>query len=152
MAIQILPDLLKEALEKHPRPDCIAGKQHGKWVTYSTEDVFRKAQTVARALLHLGLKKGDRIALVSPNRPEWNFVDLGRRPLLALSPCPSTQTPSPKDYEYIINHAECRLLFCSGGEIYQKIQSILPNCPFRRKKSMSLIPRREPKPLRAFSL
>jgi len=128
MAIQILPDLLKEALEKHPRPDCIAGKQHGKWVTYSTEDVFRKAQTVAQALLHLGLKKGDRIALVSPNRPEWNFVDLGAVSIGVIT-VPLYANSIAKDYEYIINHAECRLVFCSGGEIYQKIQSILPNCP-----------------------
>jgi len=128
MAIQILPDLLKEALEKHPRPDCIAGKQHGKWVTYSTEDVFRKAQTVARALLHLGLKKGDRIALVSPNRPEWNFVDLGAVSIGVIT-VPLYANSIAKEYEYIINHAECRLVFCSGGEIYQKIQSILPNCP-----------------------
>ncbi len=128
MAIHILPDILKEALEKYPRPDCIAAKVHGRWVTYSTEDVARKSQTVARALLHLGLKKGDRIALVSPNRPEWNFVDLGAVSIGVIT-VPLYANSISKDYEYVINHAECRLVFCSGGEIYQKVKSILPNCP-----------------------
>ncbi len=128
MAIRILPDILKEALEKYPRPDCIAGKAQGKWVTYSTEEVARKSQTVARALLHLGLQKGDRIALVSQNRPEWNFVDLGAVSIGVIV-VPLYANSIAKDYEYIINHAECRIVFCSGGEIYQKVKSILPNCP-----------------------
>lgn len=128
MTIHVLPDILKEALEKYPRPDCIAAKVHSKWVTYSTEEVARKSQTVARALLHLGLKKGDRIALVSPNRPEWNFVDLGAVSIGVIT-VPLYANSIPKDYEYVINHAECRLVFCSGGEIYQKVKSILPKCP-----------------------
>ncbi len=128
MAIHILSDGLKEALEKYARPDCIAGKAHGKWVTYSTEEVSRKAQTVARALLHLGLKKGDRIALVSNNRPEWNFVDLGAVSIGVIV-VPLYANSIAKDYEYVINHAECRLVFSAGGDIYQKLKSILPNCP-----------------------
>ncbi len=128
MAIHILSDILKEALEKYPRPDCIAGKAHGKWVTYSTEEVSRKAQTVARALLQLGLKKGDRIALVSNNRPEWNFVDLGAISIGVIV-VPLYANSIAKDYEYVINHAECRLVFSAGGDIYQKLKSILPNCP-----------------------
>ncbi len=128
MTPRLLSDFLQEALEKYPRPDCIAAKAQGQWLTYSTEQVAHKAQIVARALLRLGLKKGDRIALVSPNRPEWNFVDLGAVSIGVIV-VPLYANAIAKDYEYIINHAECRLVFCSGGEIYQKVKSILPHCP-----------------------
>lgn len=128
MEIKVLPDFLAEALSHHPRPDCIAGKKEGQWVRYSTQDVQNKADAVSRALLRLGLKKGDRIALVSPNRPEWNFVDLGAIQI-GVVVVPLYANSIPKDYEYIIQHAECRLVFCSGGEVYQKVRQILDHCP-----------------------
>lgn len=127
MEIRTLPDILQAQLAS-PRPDAIAGKQRGQWRTYSTQEVARIADTVSRAFLKLGLQKGDRVALVSPNRPEWNFVDLGAIQLgLVVVPLYANSVAS--DYEYILNHSESRVLFCSGGDVWQKIQSILPNCP-----------------------
>ncbi len=127
MQIRTLPDILQAQLA-HPRPDAIAGKKGGQWRTYSTQEVAQIADTVSRALLKIGLQKGDRVALVSPNRPEWNFVDLGAVQL-GLVVVPMYANSIASDYEYILNHSESRVLFCSGGEIWQKVQSILPNCP-----------------------
>lgn len=127
MEIRRLHDILAEQLQS-PRPDAIAGKKNGAWQTYSTQEVARLADTVSRALLKLGIQKGDRIALVSPNRPEWNFIDLGAIQIGAIV-VPMYANSVAKDYEYILQHSESRVLFCSGGEVWQKIQSILPNCP-----------------------
>ncbi|GIV24492.1 MAG: AMP-dependent synthetase [Bacteroidia bacterium] len=127
MQIRKLPDILQAQLA-HPRPDAIAGKKGGQWHTYSTQEVAQIADIVSRALLKIGLQKGDRVALVSPNRPEWNFVDLGAIQL-GLVVVPMYANSIASDYEYILNHSESRVLFCSGGEIWQKVQSILPNCP-----------------------
>ncbi|MEN2992215.1 MAG: long-chain fatty acid--CoA ligase [Bacteroidia bacterium] len=131
MEIRRLHDFLTEQLQ-NPRPDAIAAKKQGRWVTYSTQEVARLADTVSRALLALGLKKGDRIALVSPNRPEWNFVDLGAVQIGVIV-VPMYANSIAKEYEYIIQHSESRLLFCSGGDIWQKVRSILPNCPTLEK-------------------
>jgi len=131
MQIRTLPDILQAQLA-HPRPDAIAGKKGGQWRTYSTQEVAQIADTVSRALLKLGLQKGDRVALVSPNRPEWNFVDLGAIQL-GLVVVPMYANSIASDYEYILNHSESRVLFCSGGEVWQKVQSILPNCPNLKK-------------------
>ena len=127
MEIRRLHDILTEQLQS-PRPDAIAAKKGGTWKTYSTQEVARIADTVSRAFLKLGIQKGDRIALVSPNRPEWNFVDLGAIQIGAIV-VPMYANSVAKDYEYILQHSESRILFCSGGEVWQKVQSILPNCP-----------------------
>lgn len=127
MEIRRLHDILAEQLQS-PRPDAIAGKKAGQWRAYSTQEVAHFADTVSRAFLKLGCKKGDRIALVSNNRPEWNFVDLGAIQI-GLIVVPMYANSVAKDYEYILQHSESRFLFCAGGDIWKKIQSILPNCP-----------------------
>ncbi|MEN3040121.1 MAG: long-chain fatty acid--CoA ligase [Bacteroidia bacterium] len=132
MEIRRLHDILAEQLQKGGRPDAIAAKKEGKWRTYSTQEVAQIADTVSKALIKLGIKKGDRIALVSPNRPEWNFVDLGAVQI-GVVVVPMYANSIAKDYEYIIQHSESRLLFCSGGEIWQKVASILPQCPTLEK-------------------
>ncbi|MCX7764481.1 MAG: long-chain fatty acid--CoA ligase [Bacteroidia bacterium] len=128
MEIKRLHDILAEQLQKGGRPDAIAAKKEGRWRTYSTQEVAEIADKVSRSLLKLGIRKGDRIALVSPNRPEWNFLDLGAVQIGAIV-VPMYANSIAKDYEYIIQHSESRLLFCSGGEIWQKISSILSACP-----------------------
>ncbi|MCS6895696.1 MAG: long-chain fatty acid--CoA ligase [Bacteroidia bacterium] len=132
MEIKRLHDILAEQLQKGGRPDAIAAKKNGRWQTYSTQEVAQIADTVSRALLRLGIKKGDRIALVSPNRPEWNFVDLGAVQIGAIV-VPMYANSVAKDYEYIIQHSESRVLFCSGGEVWQKVSSILAHCPTLEK-------------------
>nr|BAL55283.1 hypothetical conserved protein [uncultured Bacteroidetes bacterium] len=127
MEIRRLHDILEEQLQ-HPRPDAIAGKKQGEWRTYSTQEVAQLADALSRAFLKLGLKKGDRIALVANNRPEWNFVDLGAIQI-GLVVVPMYANSIPADYEYILNHSESRILFCAGGDIWQKVRSILPHCP-----------------------
>lgn len=127
MEIRRLHDLLTEQLQS-PRPDAIAAKKDGTWKTYSTQEVARIADTASRAFLKLGIQKGDKVALVSPNRPEWNFIDLGAIQIGAIV-VPMYANSVAKDYEYILQHSESRILFCSGGEVWQKVQSILPNCP-----------------------
>ncbi|MCS7297133.1 MAG: long-chain fatty acid--CoA ligase [Bacteroidia bacterium] len=128
MEIRRLHDLLAEQLSKGGRPDAIAAKKGGRWQTYSTQEVAHLADVVSRALLKFGLQKGDRIALVSPNCPEWNFVDLGAVQI-GIVVVPLYANAIATDYEYIIQHSESRLLFCSGGEVWEKVKSILPRCP-----------------------
>lgn len=125
-------DFLTRQLQERPRSDCLAAKVNGQWKTYSTEEVQKIVDTVSRALLKLGLQKGDKIALVSPNRPEWNFIDLGVQQIGAIT-VPMYANSTPSDYEYIINHSESKLLFTSGGEVGEKIQSILSACPQLQK-------------------
>ncbi|MFN7159343.1 MAG: AMP-binding protein, partial [Erythrobacter cryptus] len=66
---------LRRADEKGDAP-FLGRKQRGQWVTLSWREVADQVCLLAEALRGLGLKDGDRVALVSENRPEWCIADL----------------------------------------------------------------------------
>ncbi|MCK5838933.1 MAG: long-chain fatty acid--CoA ligase, partial [Bacteroidales bacterium] len=79
-------------------------------------------------LLALGVKKGDKIATISNNRPEWNFIDMGALQIGAVH-VPIYPTISEGDYKFILNHAEVKYVFVAGKELFRKIEPILPDVP-----------------------
>jgi long-chain acyl-CoA synthetase len=76
-------------------------------------------------MLALGIKPGDRVGIVSGNRPEWNMVDFAIMQIGAVS-IPIYPTISQDDYRYILNHAEMRMIFIEGKELRNKLKPILP--------------------------
>ena len=79
-------------------------------------------------MLQLGVKPGDKIATISNNRPEWNFLDMGILQIGAVH-VPIYPTISESDYKYILAHSEVKYVFISGKEIMRKIEHILPEIP-----------------------
>ena len=77
MAITRVFDLLPYNLEKFPVADMLAHKENGNWTKFSTQKVTDIIDNVSRGLLALGIVKDDKVAVMSPNRPEWNFCDFG---------------------------------------------------------------------------
>src|SRR5665648_348414 len=76
MTVKRTFDILEHCLENYPRADAVAGKYDNRWVPFSTEQFARQSELLALGLMALGMKKGDRVATVSGNRPEWSFVDM----------------------------------------------------------------------------
>src|SRR5215831_13791093 len=114
--------------EKFPKRDCLNEKVNGQWISYSTQQVIDEVNRVSRALLASGINKGDKISIVSNNRPQWNFVDLGTMQIGAIT-VPVYPTISDEDYVYIMNNAETKMLFVSNEELYQRIQNIRSRIP-----------------------
>ncbi len=127
MEIKRLFDLLPY-YEKtfRPKEDVLAGKENGKWVKYDIQAIRRMANDISYGLLRLGIKKGDKIATISPNRPEWNIIDMAILQIGAVH-VPIYPTISESDYKYILNHSEVKYIFVSGWELYRKIKHIVPN-------------------------
>ena len=126
--ISRLFDVLDYQLANFPKPDSISAKENGKWKNYSTQEVKNIVDNVSLSLLKLGLKKDDKVALISPNCPEWNFIDLGTLQLgCQLVPLYPTSTSS--DFQYTINHSESKIVFVYGQEHYDKIQKIRGELP-----------------------
>ncbi len=111
-----------------PKEDVLAGKEDGKWVRYSIDDYIDAANSISYGLLALGLEKGDRIATISNNRPEWNFVDMGALQVGVIH-VPIYPNISESDYRYILRHSEARYVFISGREQLRKIEHLLPEIP-----------------------
>lgn len=108
-----------------PKDDCLAGKINKEWVKYSLKDFRNYADIISSALINLGIEKGDKIATISSNRPEWNFVDFGVLQIGAVH-VPIYPTISEQDYRYILNHSEVKVLFVEDAFLYKKIKHILP--------------------------
>ena len=106
------------------KDNVLAGKENGKWILHDLEKYQKTASYISCALLKLGIKKGDKIATISNNRPEWNFVDMGIMQIGAVH-VPIYPTISTEDYEYVLKHAGVKYVFVSGNEIIRKIGHIL---------------------------
>lgn len=119
-------DLLPHYSEKYkPKDDALAGKENGKWITYSISAYREMADNISYALIKSGIKPGDMVATIMPSRPEWNMIDMGIMQAGAVH-VPIYPTISESDYKYILNHAGVKCLFITGKDIYRKIEHILP--------------------------
>src|SRR5690606_28049047 len=101
----------------------------GKWVSLSTSEFIDKANQVSRGLLKLGVKKGDKIGLISTNnRTEWNVMDMGILQLGALN-VPIYPQISEEEYSYVLQHSEAVFCFVSDEEVYEKVKNIRHKIP-----------------------
>jgi long-chain acyl-CoA synthetase len=116
-------------LEKFNLEIALATKYNGKWVTTSSKEYLERANTISRALLRLGVKPNDKIALISKNnRTEWNIMDIGILQLGAQN-VPIYPTISEDDYAYVLNHSEAKYCFVSCAEVYEKVKSVQDQVP-----------------------
>ena len=116
-------------LEKHPLTDALVTKYGNEWIKTSTQDYIDKSNAFSRGLLRLGVKKNDKIAVISSNnRTEWNIADIGILQTGAQN-VPIYPTISEDDQEYILNH--CGAIYCivSDQGLFEKISSIKSKVP-----------------------
>src|SRR5690554_5595418 len=121
-------DILDKYLQEFPRKDALGGKDNGSWYTYSTEEYYNKSHQFAMGLLALGLKKGDKIATVTANRPEWNFADMGMA-MTGMVHVPIYPTIGEEEYRYILEHSGARLLLVGDRKLYDKLKPIFNSLP-----------------------
>ena len=119
--------------EHAPLEKSFTTKYNGKWESLSTENFISQSRSISRALVGLGIKAGDKIAMISSNnRSEWSVIDVGLLTLGAVN-IPIYPTISSKDYEYILNHSESIYCFVSDQEVYDKVKSIQKNVKSLKK-------------------
>lgn len=121
-------DLLTLQVEKRPDKPFISSKVqtgNGKeWKTYTFSETQEQSNRVSQLLLNLGLKKDDKIAIISSNRCEWNFVDLGSQQI-GLINVPMYPTIAEKDYDFIFNDAHVQYAFVGDETILAKVKPLL---------------------------
>ena len=116
-------DILDRYLKEFPRKDALGGKKDGGWYTYSTGEYIEKSHQFAMGLMAMGLKKGDKVATVTTNRPEWNFADMGMA-MTGVIHVPIYPTIGEDEYKYILHHAEVKILIVGDQKLYEKIYPI----------------------------
>lgn len=132
-------DCLQYQLDKFPKADMLTGKENGRWVQYSTQEVKNMVDKLAAGLLALGIggndmtvEKQDKIALISKNRPEWLMLDMACQQTGALL-CPIYPTTNVNELEFIFNDAGIKMAFISGDDIQAKVESIQNKVPTLEK-------------------
>lgn len=122
-------DILKLYISKYPDQDvALAKKENGRWVNYSIQKYIEITDYLSYALIELGIKKNDKVAIISNNRPEWNMLDMAIMQVGAIT-VPIYPTISKEDYRYIINDCGVKLIILEGASILQKIESIKDETP-----------------------
>ncbi|MEH6765323.1 MAG: long-chain fatty acid--CoA ligase [Aequorivita antarctica] len=116
-------------LEKYPQEKALVTKYSGEWKATSTQEYIDKANAISRALINMGVKPNDKVALISTtNRTEWNICDIGIMQTGAQD-VPVYPTISESEYEYVLNHSESLYCFVSDKEVYDKVMAIKANVP-----------------------
>lgn len=108
--------------------DTLAGKIKGQWVSYSAQDYLDIVNDLSAAFIDLGLNKGDTVATILKNCPEWNFIDMALLQIGAIQ-VPIYPTISVENFKFIFQDAEVDFVFVTGKDINRKVGEILPNCP-----------------------
>ncbi len=121
-------DIPQYQLDNFPRPDALAYKYDGHWRKYSSKDVIDTANSMSAGFLKMGVKKGDKIGLISTNRPEWNFIDLGVLQIGAIN-VPVYPTISREEYIYIFNDAQIKYCFVEDQGLLDKVKDIFEEVP-----------------------
>lgn len=129
MKVRRLFDILDYYLENHPEQEvALAGKINDTWRKYSIQEYVEITNNLSFALMKLGIQAGDKVAIISTNRPEWNMLDMAIMQVGAIS-VPIYPTISETDYHYILNHCEAKLAIVEGMDVMNKIDHILPMTP-----------------------
>ncbi|MFT6827291.1 MAG: long-chain acyl-CoA synthetase [Cyclobacteriaceae bacterium] len=112
-------ELLPIQLEQYNLDVCLADKVNGEWRKFSTRETIQICDELSFGLMSKGIAAGDKVAIISENRSEWNFADLAIQQIGAIG-VPMYPTITEDDYAYIFEHSESKLVFVSTEEIYTK--------------------------------
>lgn len=121
-------DILKHLNKTNPKQHILCAKQNSNWVKYSVQEYHENAKNFAIGLLTMGFQKGDKIATISNNRPEWNFVDMGMA-MIGVIHVPVYPTISNDEFSHIFTHSETKMIIISDATLYKKIKPITDKIP-----------------------
>jgi len=123
-----LPDMLRQSAKKYKDRVAISYKKNGQIVDITYEKFYELTLMVSRGLKKLGVKKGDKVAILSETRPMWSLADFGIMNLGAWV-IPIYHTNTPEQVSYILNHSQAKIVIVSDRSQYLKILQIRDEVP-----------------------
>ena len=119
-------DFLSQLQQMPSKTDALAAKENGVWRKYSTQEYIETVNILSYAFIQIGIKSGDRIGLISNNRPEWNFIDYACLQTGSIS-TPLYPTISDNDLKHVIGDAGITYFFVANKEMYNKVKACSEN-------------------------
>lgn len=130
MELKRIYDIMLRYEERHPEQKiALSGKiGKNKWNEYTPQHYKKTANELSCALLAKGIRKGDKVAVISTNRPEWTITQMAVTQIGAVL-VPIYPTITAEDYQYILNHCEAKLVILEGEIVMRKVQSVADKLP-----------------------
>ncbi|MEO6590068.1 MAG: long-chain fatty acid--CoA ligase [Pyrinomonadaceae bacterium] len=121
---QTLPHYCIESFRRNRKPDALNYKLGDAWKHISGEEVIEKIKRLALGLAALGVKAGDKIAIISENRPEWSLTDLAILSLRAVN-VPIYTTQAVEQIRFILEDSGAKMLFISGKKLLKHAEDAI---------------------------
>jgi len=107
----------------------------GRWAELSYAELATAVREIACGLIALGIHPGERVSILSGTRPEWTLADLGALCAGAVV-APIYHSDPPEECQYILEHADSRLVFCEDAEQLAKVVEVREQCPQHARPSL----------------
>lgn len=127
-AVTTLGRLFLQACRDHKKPDRMMVKRDGAWKSLSSEELESSIRRLSLGFQALGLKPGDRVALLSENRPEWVMADFAALAAGAVT-VPIYTSLLPDQVRYIIDDAGAKIVVCSDLDLWRKVEAVRRELP-----------------------
>lgn len=124
---QTLAELFLQSIEKHQLKNALNYKKHGEWKQISSDEMLTRIEYIALGLYALGLRKGDRIAILAANSPDWTLTDAGCQ-IAGIIDVPIYTTLAPNSICYIINDSGAKVFFLENKETFKNLKENLAEC------------------------
>ena len=125
-------DFVEKYSHKYENHPYLREKVGGEWKVLTQGQTREEAYRIGAGLMSLGLKKGDKIALLSESRAMWILAEIGALYAGAVDVPLSVNLGEGKDLVFRINHSDAKWILVSGNHL-PKIRAILPECPAVQK-------------------
>jgi len=128
MAIQTVCELFYRSVDTYRKPEHLKYKKDGAWRAVSSEELRAAVEEIAMGLRAIGVSRGDKVAIVSENRPEWAFADLGT---LCAGAADVTIYPTLTAAQglYILDDSESKVVFVSNAIQAAKVAEVRARLP-----------------------
>lgn len=121
---QSIPHYCFESFRRHNKRDALAFKVGDAWNYLRGDEVIERVKRIAMGLAALGVKEGDRVAIISENRPEWSLVDLAILSLRAVN-VPIYTTQAVEQIRFILENSGAKMLFISGKKLWKHAENAI---------------------------
>ncbi|OPY82061.1 MAG: Long-chain-fatty-acid--CoA ligase FadD15 [Smithella sp. PtaU1.Bin162] len=130
--VKTLPQALKALAFKQPDRIAMRRKDYGIWHDVSWAEYYENVKKVALGLHVLGVKRGDHVAIVGENKPQWLFSAMGVMSLGGIFVGVYTTNPAA-ECEYVVGHSEAVVFFCEDEEQFDKALVFRARTPHLKK-------------------
>jgi long-chain acyl-CoA synthetase len=120
--------MLKTNAARFAGRPAVSFKKGGKWIVLNYDHLYERVLMAARGLRKAGVRPGDKVAILSENRVGWAIADLGIQAAGAVT-VPIYATNTPGQIEYVLNHAEAKIVFVSSRLQYEKLLKVREQIP-----------------------